>query len=73
MIALGWNCRGLGNPRTVRVLRELIQRWKPRIVFLLETKLKKYLMEKEKFKTGLSNGLIIPSLGRSGGISYVME
>ena len=55
------------------MLRELIQRWKPRIVFLLETKLKKYHMEKEKFKTGLSNGLIIPSLGRSGGISYVME
>ena len=64
---------GAWNPRTVRVLRELIQRWKPRVVFLLETKLKKYHMEKEKFKTGLSNGLIIPSLGRSGGISYVME
>ena len=67
MIALGWNCRGLGNPRSVRVLRELMQRWKPKIVFLLETKMKKFQMEKEKFKTGLLNGLIVPSVGRSGG------
>ena len=41
MIALGWNCRGLGTPRTVRVLREFVQRWDPNIVFLTETKLKK--------------------------------
>ena len=48
-----------------------MQRWKPRIVFLLETKLKKYQMEKEKFKTGLSNGLIVPSLGRSWGLAML--
>ena len=48
-----------------------MQRWKPRIVFLLETKLKKYQMEKEKFKTGLSNGLIVPSLGRVGGFAML--
>ena len=30
--------------------------------------MKKYQMEKEKFKLGLLNGLIIPSVGRSGGL-----
>ena len=71
MIALGWNCRGLGNPQTVRVLRELVQRWKSNIVFLLETKMKKYQMEKVKFKIGLMNGLIVPSVGMSRGLAML--
>ena len=71
MIALGWNCRGLGNPRSIRVLRELVQRWKPNIVILSETKMKKYQMEKVKFKIGLMNGLIVPSVGRSGGLAML--
>ena len=45
-----------------------MQRWKPKIVFLSNTKMKKYQMEKEKFKTSLLNGLIVPSVGRSGGL-----
>ena len=71
MIALGWNYRGLGNPRSVRVLRELVQHWKPNIVILSETKMKKYQMEKVKFKIGLMNGLIVPSVGRSGGLAML--
>ena len=71
MMTLGWNCRGLGNFRSVRVLRELMQRWKPKIVFLMETKMKKYRMEKEKFKIGLLNGLIVPSVGRSGRLAML--
>ena len=71
MIALGWNCRGLGIPRSVRVLRKLVQRWKPKIVFLSKTKMRKYQMEKEKFKIDLLNGLIFPSVGRSGGLAML--
>ena len=55
MMILGWNCWGLGNLWSVRALRDLVQRWKPKIVFLMETKMKKYQMEKEKFKLGLLN------------------
>ena len=61
MIAFGWSCRGLGNPLSVRVLCEFVQRWDPKIVFLSETKLKKKAMENEKEKTGFANGLIVPS------------
>ena len=70
---LGWNCWGLGNLRSVRALRDLMQRWKPKIVFLMETKMKKYQMEKEKFKLGLLNGLIIPRVGRSGGLAMLWD
>ena len=48
-----------------------MQRWKPKIVFLSEKKIKKYQMEKEKFKIGLLNGLIVPSVGRSGGLAML--
>lgn len=41
MNSLYWNCRELGKPQSVRALHDLVQRWDPRIVFLLETKLKK--------------------------------
>ena len=61
MIAFGWSCWGLGNPLSVRVLYEFVQRWDPKIVFLSETKLKKKAMENEKEKTGFANGLIVPS------------
>ena len=39
MNLLSWNCRGLGNPRSVNALKEVIRIEKPKIVFLMETKL----------------------------------
>ncbi|KAE8656259.1 hypothetical protein F3Y22_tig00117005pilonHSYRG00262 [Hibiscus syriacus] len=36
-----WNCRGLGNPATVRELRRLISEKDPMLVFVSETKLRK--------------------------------
>ena len=33
--------------------------------------MKKYRMEREKFKIGLLNGLIVPSVGRSGGFAML--
>ena len=69
MIPLSWNCRGLGNPRSVRALHIMVQRWKPDIVFLMETKSKVNRMEKIKNRIGFANGLIVPSRGRSGGLA----
>lgn len=69
MNALCWNCRGIGNPRTVYTLRDYVQRWTPYLVFLVETKVKHKRMEKIKFSLGFSNGLIVPSRGRSGGLA----
>lgn len=37
MNCLGWNYRGLGNPRTVRLLGDLLKDRKPDVLFLSET------------------------------------
>jgi exonuclease III len=39
MKILSWNCRGIGNPRTVRALNKLIANNSPDIIFLMETKM----------------------------------
>ena len=71
MISLGWNCQGLGNLPIVRVLGELVQQWDPKIVFLLETKIKKKAMEKVIEKINFVNGLIMPQKGRGGGLAML--
>ena len=73
MISLGWNCWGLGNLRTVRVLGELVQRWNPNIIFLSETKIKKKAMEKIMEKINFGNGLIVPRKGRGGGLALLWK
>lgn len=39
MNLLSWNCRGLGNPRTVQILGDVVKSLKPNFLFLFETKL----------------------------------
>ena len=39
MMALGWNCRGLGNPWSVGALRIIVRRWVLEVVFLSEVKI----------------------------------
>ena len=73
MISLGWNCWGLRNLRTVRVLGELVQRWNPNIIFLSETKIKKKAMEKIMEKINFVNGLIVPRKGRGGGLALLWK
>ena len=46
MNCLSWNCRGLGNPQTEDELVALVTAKDPKIVFLMETKAKKYILER---------------------------
>ncbi|XP_030970584.1 uncharacterized protein LOC115990959 [Quercus lobata] len=71
MNSLGWNCRGLGNPRSVRALHNLVQYWAPKLVFLSETKVRKKRMERIKERIGFANGLFVPCHGRSGGLALL--
>ena len=48
-----------------------MKRWNPKLVFLLETKLKNKRTEKVKYILGFLNGLIVPSRGRSGGLALL--
>lgn len=55
MILLGWNCQGLGQPRTVRVLKEMSKSHKPDILFLSETLKEGNKVEAIASRLGFSN------------------
>ena len=55
--------------QVINALRDYVRRWNPNLVFLSETKSKCRRMEKIKFKLGFTNGLCVPSKGRSGGLA----
>ncbi|XP_040987679.1 uncharacterized protein LOC121235397 [Juglans microcarpa x Juglans regia] len=69
MILLSWNSRGLGNPRRVRVLADLVREEDTKVLFLQETKLHARAAEKLKFRLGFENCLAVSSEGRSGGLA----
>ena len=73
MNSLSWNCRGIENPRSVRALHDLVQRYNPKIVFLMETKVGVWKMKRVQSRIGLQNGIIIPNGGRSGGLALLWE
>ena len=52
-----------------KALREMVQRWDPNIVFLMETKLKMSAMKREKEKAGFVFGLIVPKAQNCGGLA----
>ncbi|KAK4402855.1 hypothetical protein Sango_1026200 [Sesamum angolense] len=67
MKLLVWNCLGLGSPWIVHVLDELIRLYDPTLVFLFETKCKKYKCDNLKEKYNLF-GINVGSRGKSGGL-----
>ena len=73
MRAISWNCRGLGNPQSVRALREMVQCWDPNIVFLMETKLKLSAMKRAKEKGGFVFGLIVPKAKNCRGLAMLWK
>lgn len=59
MSTLNWNFRGLGNPRAVRMLANLIHLKVPQIVFLIETKLTTSEMDKLRSKLGYHISIVL--------------
>jgi exonuclease III len=75
MKILSWNCQGLGNPRTVRALKKLINNYQPDIIFLMETKLMTtqyhFLnMYNDNYSTHTINCSVIGG-GRAGGLALI--
>jgi hypothetical protein len=69
MSFLSWNCRGLGNPQTVRVLHHLVKEKNPSFVFLMETISSKNYMEKIRCRLAYDCLFVVDSVRRSGGLS----
>ncbi|XP_031090882.1 uncharacterized protein LOC115995875 [Ipomoea triloba] len=69
MSTISWNCRGLGNPRTVREAVDLVSKKKPDFLFLMETKVARTHAECLRVKLGFEDLFYIDSVGLSGGLA----
>jgi exonuclease III len=72
---LSWNCRGLGNPKTVRALKKLINNHQPDLVFIMETKLTESQYQflnnyRDVYSTHTIN-CSINGGGRAGGLALI--
>jgi exonuclease III len=65
MKILSWNCRGIGNPVTVRELHDLAKDYAPSVLFIMETQISKYRMENLRFSLGFDAGFAVNNSGRS--------
>lgn len=73
MRLISWNCRGLGNLRSVRDLNYLVEVHKPSILFLMETKIQKYQMEMIRSRLGFKNLFSVEGVGKSGGLVVLWD
>ena len=73
MSVLSWNCRGLGNLRTVKALKRAMQQQDPICVFLMETKLTTEQLYDMKQEWVYNQGLIVSSTGLSGGLALLWK
>ena len=55
MKILSWNCRGIGNPATVKELRDLAKNYAPSVLFIMETQINKYRVENLRYSLGFDD------------------
>jgi exonuclease III len=68
MSILAWNCQGLGNPQTVRILHRLVKDKRPHLVFLIETKCMQAKASFLKIKLDYDSVFAVDCKGLSGGL-----
>ena len=73
MNIISWNCRGLGIPRSVRALTKLVRTEAPLLIFLVETKAKVPGVARLQAKLDYTQGIIVPSNGKSGGLALLWK
>lgn len=73
MKLLGWNCQGLGSALTIQHLRALAARERPKIIFLMETKNKREVVDRVRLSLNLKCAVTIDPVGIAGGMSVMWE
>jgi hypothetical protein len=73
MTVLSWNCRGLGQPRTVQELVCLVHTYKPKLVFLTETRQNNKYVMNLKGRLGLRHCITQPGIGKGAGIALFYD
>ncbi|GKV39420.1 hypothetical protein SLEP1_g47185 [Rubroshorea leprosula] len=69
MNILSWNCQGLGQALTRRVLKDLIFKHRPCLVFLMETKQTMRYLEGLRRRLSFANRVYVNPQGYSGGLA----
>jgi hypothetical protein len=70
---LAWNCRGLGDPRTVQELIRLVHKNKIKLVFLSETRQCKEVVEGLRWRLGLKHVISFKEDGKGGGVALFWD
>ncbi|XP_074342276.1 uncharacterized protein LOC141679766 [Apium graveolens] len=73
MNVLSWNCRGVGRPRKVQFLFNIVRQEQPYLVFLCETIAVKSKLEYVQNKLGYEGLFVVDPVGRSGGIALLWK
>jgi len=69
MSCLSWKCRGLGNPQTEDELVAMVHNKDPKLVFFMETKVEKVVLERIGCKIQFSNLFVVPRHNIGGGLA----
>ena len=73
MSVISWNCRGLGSTPAIRLLTEEVSSKNPTLVFLAETKAQISRIKGLQQKLNFTQGIVVPSDGRSGGLALLWK
>jgi hypothetical protein len=73
MSTLSWNCRGLGQPRTVQELTRLVREFCPNIIFLSETRQQANRVSNIKFSIGMNICFVVDGHGKGGGLALYCD
>lgn len=73
MSILCWNCRGLGRPKAVPSLKDLIRVYKPDIFFLIETLSHSNKIRDVCYLLGYDFYFTVDREGRSGGLAVIWK
>ena len=73
MNLLSWNCQGVGNRDTVRVLGDLLKSINPAFVFLSETLVTSNTINELCSKFGFADCFTVDRVGRGGGLAVMWK
>lgn len=73
MSILSWKCRGLGQPRTVQELVCLVHTYKPKVVFISETRQRNEVVNKLRWRLGLKHCITQAGKGKGAGIALFYD
>ena len=69
MNLLCWNCRRIGNAKTIQELRKLVRKFAPKVLCLVETQIGREQAENLANTLGYDLAFAVDPTGRSGGLA----